>query len=218
MHAAELIIRALKKGALIPFRSEAERAFLQTWLAAEKGERPVKKKVEQDSMHGLSIKDKIRQCNRCAGVSERKFSFGTGENGVMIILHMPSKISAFEKKAFKADSLEMMRKMMKGIGLELEQCYITNMVKCESGAVNRPSDMFLQCEDLLKEEVVYAAPSVIIVMGSMGPLGRLAKSVESAAWFTIEHPLTLLKNPEMKRSAWETLKLAKAAIFSAGKQ
>ena len=209
----ETIFRALRRGALLPFRTDEEREFLRAWLASEEKISSAPSPVAAVSSAAAgSIKERIRQCNRCADVSERKFSFGTGENGVMILLHMPSKISAFEKKIFRAESLEMMRKMMKGIGVTLEQCYITNMIKCECGAVNRPSDMFTSCEDLLRDEITFVSPRIIIVMGSMGPLLKLSKRFEEVTWFTLEHPLTLIKNPDLKRGAWETLKLVKEKI------
>jgi uracil-DNA glycosylase len=208
-HFAETLIRALKSGALMPFRTDEEREFIHAWLSSE--ERGVSAAQPQAASsggaHPSSIKERIRLCNRCAGVSERKFSLGTGENGVMIILHMPSKISAYEKKLFRADSLEMMRKMMKGIGITLEQCYITNMVKCEGSAVSRPSEMFTSCEDLLRSEIESVAPRIIIVMGEMGPLGKLSRKDPSISWFTVEHPVTLIKNPDLKRGAWNTLQL-----------
>lgn len=208
-HSLETIILALKNGALLPFRTDEEKEFLRAWLESEEKVVPASPSVSaaQPSGHPSSIKERIRLCNRCAGITDRKYSFGSGENGVMIILHMPSKISAYEKKLFRAESLEMMRRMMNGIGINLEQCYITNMVKCEGGAVSRPSEMFTSCEDLLRDEIESVSPSYVIVMGEMGPLSRMTRKFPSATWFTIEHPVTLIKNPDLKRGAWNTLKL-----------
>ena len=46
-------------------------------------------------------------------------------------------------------------------------------------------------------------------MGDILPLQNVVKSSSGISWFNTDHPVTLLKNPDLKRPAWETLKLVK---------
>jgi uracil-DNA glycosylase len=71
--------------------------------------------------------------------------------------------------------------------------------------------MFTSCADILREEMKEVNPSFVIVMGAFAPVARLSKEFTSVRWFNIEHPVTIIKNPELKRSAWETLLLVRAA-------
>jgi len=105
----------------------------------------------------------------------------------------------------------MITKMMKAIHVDVKACYITNMIKCESQR-ELPGTMFSHCQSLLAKEVELVKPLIIIVMGEMRPLQKIVKNSSGIQWFNIEHPITLIKNPELKKPAWNTLKLVKAAL------
>ena len=114
-------------------------------------------------------------------------------------------------KYYRADANEMMKKMMAAINVNITECYITNLIKCEGSATCQPSSMFTSCSDILREEMKEVNPAFVIVMGAFAPVARLSKEFGSVRWFNIEHPVTIIKNPELKRSAWETLLLVRAA-------
>ena len=160
--------------------------------------------VPQNSFEAL-----FSQCNKCGEVISKKSPFGSGSNRVMIILNRPRLINMNEIAAYKSESDGLLRKMMTAIDLELNECYLTSMVKCETNSVLvKPSDMVRNCQHILESEIDLIKPVLAIVMGDILPLQKIVNSKKEIIWFNIEHPISLIKNPELKRSAWSTLKLA----------
>ncbi len=119
-------------------------------------------------------------------------------------------LSTVEKKVLMLDVTTMIEKMMMAIHVKPESCYITHMIKCEGDEL--PGKMFSECQQLLIKEIQMVNPRVIIVMGEMRPLQRIVKASSGIQWFNIEHPITLIKNPELKRGAWNTLQTGKAVL------
>lgn len=152
----------------------------------------------------------INNCTKCRDIVERKTAYGTGENGVMIILNAPRMANKAELRIHRTESAGLLKKMVNAIGLELQQCYVTNLIKCESSdPFVKPSDMLKNCLDILKQEIEMINPRLGIVMGEIIPLQGVIKSVKGISWFNTEHTISLIKNPELKRPAWETLKIAR---------
>jgi DNA polymerase len=166
-------------------------------------------KLPQDGVEvdeNSSIDQLIASCNKCSEVSERKGPFGSGINQVMIIMNAPMMITRVEKKLYKNESVEMLTKIVNSIKLKTEECYITNLIKCDTESlINKPSNMFLNCQNILQKEIKELDPKIILVMGELLPLQKLYREFSNISWFNIEHPITLIKNPDLKRSAWSTL-------------
>lgn len=206
--------QSVSGGSIITHRSDEELAYLFDWL--EKGftasapEEPVAHEVDPSR-----IKEIIQQCTRCSGAAGKKMPFGSGSNGIMIVLNLPDKVSSVDMKQYRSGANELMKKMMSAIGVNAGECYITSMIKCQSECFARPSEMFSECAEMLRGEIAEAQPKAVIVMGAMSPLMRMSKEFPAARWFTIDHPVTLLKNPDMKRAAWNTLLLVKEFLGKA---
>jgi DNA polymerase len=130
--------------------------------------------------------------------------------GVMIILNAPRMANKAELRIHRAESADLLKKMVNAIGLELHQCYVTNLIKCESSdPFIKPSDMLKNCLDILSKEIEMINPRLGIIMGEIIPLQGVIKSVKGISWFNTEHTISLIKNPELKRPAWETLKIVR---------
>jgi len=157
------------------------------------------------------VQHAVAQCNECRTTEKNTIHGGDASSGIMIILNPPSMLSSVEKKVLQPEVDEMITKMMKAIHVDVKACYITNMIKCESQR-ELPGTMFSHCQSLLAKEVELVKPLIIIVMGEMRPLQKIVKNSSGIQWFNIEHPITLIKNPELKKPAWNTLKLVKAAL------
>ncbi len=182
------------------YRGEEELDRLSGWVCrAERAD----EEVRYDDLKKL-----VESCNRCAGAEERKFGIGTGANRVMIILNSPLLVNMVEKKVLKKDSVELLKKIIQAAHLSFNECYITNLVKCEiSDSLMKPSQIVKNCEDIINREIEVMRPRIAIVFGDIIPLQKTIKESVDITWFNIEHPITLLKNPDLKRSAWKTLKL-----------
>jgi uracil-DNA glycosylase len=206
-HALSALI---SRGDILTNKGEDELSYLKSWI-----DREYRKSITEPlsvEVNRGRITEIIRACTRCSGAGEKKTSFGLGSNGVMVLLHLPEKVSPQEMKQYRAQANDVLRKMLESISINMDECYVTNLVKCDGGTMHLPSRMFSSCSDILRAEIDEVTPKVIIVMGSFGPVAKMAKEFSSAQWFNIEHPVTLIKNPDMKRAAWETLKLVRARL------
>lgn len=150
------------------------------------------------------------ECTLCPDITERKRPFGSGINHVMIILNSPRMANKLELSINRSESIDLLKKMVNAIGLEVKDCYVTNLIKCESAsALIKPSDMVKNCISVLQKEIEIVKPKLAMVMGDILPLQLVVNSSRGITWFNTEHPISLLKNNELKRPAWETLKLMK---------
>jgi uracil-DNA glycosylase family 4 len=199
------LVRKIHGGKRTPlFRGETERAFLEEWLV-EKQEEP---SAPVETGDPLSLPEIIENCSRCRNISERKKSFGNGANGVMIVLNAPGMISRDERELYRSRSVELLKKIIDALPVVFDDCYITNLIKCETWDVlQKPSIMLLECMDIFLKELNELKPELVLVMGDMLPIQKIVNENPGIYWFNIHHPITLIKNSELKRSAWNTLKL-----------
>ena len=158
-----------------------------------------------------TVHEEIERCNQCQSTHKIAMQSRLTEAAIMIVLNPPALISSVEKKVLQPQVDTMLQRMMKAIDVQMENCYITHMIKCESQK-QLPGTMFLHCQQFLVREINHVNPRVIIVMGEMLPMRKIIKSMDAVQWFGIEHPITLIKNPELKKDAWKTLKLVRATL------
>lgn len=197
--------RGRSRGRTVLYRGEEELDRLSGWLCRQD-------RAESEAQD-VDLKKLIEDCNRCVGIEERKFGFGTGSNRVMIILNSPQLVNIVEKKVLKKDSVDLLKKIVQAANLSFNECYITNLVKCEiTDALMKPSQIVKNCETIISREIEIMKPRIVIVFGDILPLQKIIKDSTDIVWFNIEHPITLLKNPDLKRSAWSTLKLVMAKL------
>lgn len=182
-------------------RGDEERAFLSEWLAGKT------EKIESRQDENIAIENIISECAACSDAVDKKTGFGTGKNGVMILLNQPNMISNAEKKHLKAESVDLLKKMVAAMGIEFSECYLTNLIKCEpDGTIVKPSEMLSNCRNIFEKEIAFYSPKIVIVMGDILPLQKIVHNSVRISWFRTEHPITLIKNPDLKRAAWNTLK------------
>ncbi|MDA3899266.1 MAG: hypothetical protein PF637_01970 [Spirochaetes bacterium] len=187
--------------------------FLIEWLSreippAEDIKHPVHEPVQVETVY-----NSVEACNACPDIVERKKSVGDGTSGVMIILNAPMFMSSFEKNELRKDSIDLLKKMVVSMNLELSEVYITNMIKCESSnTLLKPSTQLQSCLHFLEDEIEKMSPDIVIVFGDLTPLRRVRKKFIHSSWYEIPHPLTLIQNPPLKREAWNTMKLILATM------
>ncbi len=195
--------RRVMKNTLL-YKGEDELSYLVELL------KPKTEAAKISMIQDIAADFKISECKACPDITERKNPFGSGINGVMIILNAPRMANRIEMSIHRAESVELLKKMVSAIGLEMKECYVTNLIKCETGnALFKPSDMVKNCTKILQREVDLIKPRLVIVMGEILPIQAVVNSSKGIVWFNTEHTISLIKNPELKRPAWETLKLVK---------
>ncbi len=192
-------------------RGDEEINLLKEWLNS--ADIPAKEVTGEADSIPEQLRKIIESCKECSEISGKKFAFGDGLSGVMVILHSPRLVDRVEKNILKNESVDILKKMLSAINLKMSECYITNMIKCDSDNVfMRPSEMIENCLKILEKEMALIKPRVVIVMGDMQPLQRMVHLSSGILWYTLEHPITLIKNPELKRPAWNTLQTAATEI------
>jgi uracil-DNA glycosylase family 4 len=198
---------------LVMSRNSGEDEFLRRWLDSAASVKPAAAAPAPaglkpaDVNSPAALKELVETCSLCGNVSEKKAAYGDGSNGVMIILHAPRLIGRVEVQLYRKDSVEMLKAMVRAMKISFPHCYITNLIKCEAAdMLMKPSQMASNCLEILRKELVLVKPSIVIVMGEMQPLQKIIHDSRGIFWFTVEHPITMLKNPDLKKSAWATLK------------
>ncbi len=212
---SSVLITALKKQLegstrerLLINRGEEELREMNLWLSREDFS---DEEISGDAC--FSINEMIRRCDRCSMGEEKKYSVGTGKNGVMIVLNPPQLLNRVEKEIFKKDSADMLKKILSAIELELEKSYITSLVKCNiDDPLVKIHQVVPHCLDLLRTEIECISPSLVIIFGDIIPLQKIIKESGSITWYNVDHPITMIKNPDLKKAAWHTLKIIRDKI------
>lgn len=198
----DLLSILLKSKNFLVSKEDDDIAFINAWLN-KKSFQSNEKNGKKENVSGNA--DAVSACVKCEGAANKKLGIGSGKNGLFVILNTPYEIDNIEKESLKQESTEILKKIVKAINKEIEDCYITNLIKCDSNDITRPGVMFKNCEPLLRLEISKINPKIILVMGDDRPLVKAKNEFNSSAWFRIDHPMTLAQNPNLKKAAWDTL-------------
>lgn len=204
----EYLACGMRDRKLVLYHGTSERDALLRWLEPRSAQAPIS--IPETDIADLGRA--IGECGLCGGAGEKKAGVGTGASGVMVVLNAPKLITAAEKRLLKNESIDLMKKMLGAIGLDPGECYITNIIKCDPDVTTQPSAMFKNCEPFIDREIAEMRPHTVIVMGQIIPLKKVMDSRQGIRWFNTDHPVTLIKNPDLKKSAWSTLKLVRAHL------
>ena len=198
-------IRTPEGRRVVLYKNDDELRFLESWLSSG-----IPVGTQDDKPHNTmeSARDLLAECDRCPSATGRKKPSGSGTNGVMVLLNAPSMLQRSEMDLLRKDSAVLLKNMIGATGLKLEECYLTNLIKCDTtDPIVRPSDMLSNCTDVFRQELERIRPRIVIVMGDIKVIQRTVNESKGINWFTMHHPVTIVKNPELKRSAWNTLRL-----------
>jgi DNA polymerase len=115
---------------------------------------------------------------------------------------------------------KLLDKMIRSIGLEREQVYICNVVKCRPPDNRTPeADEIETCSPFLLQQLAALQPRVICALGACATQTLLATSSAVSRlrgkvhiWRGIPlivtfHPAYLLRNPSQKSGTWQDLLL-----------
>lgn len=118
-----------------------------------------------------------------------------------------------------------MNKAFEGVGINREEVYIANIVKCRPPANRNPNDSEAQsCLDYLRNQVILVKPKIIVLLGSVALKNILGKEYNITAsrgkWIEKKgilymptwHPAALLRDESKKINFWRDLKLVKDKI------
>lgn len=165
------------------------------------------------------LTQEIFDCTRCR-LCEARNNVVPGEGNpdatLMFIGEGPGRDEDLQGRPFVGRSGELLTRMIRAIGLEREEVYICNVVKCRPPQNRTPEpDEAQACLNYLRAQVALVRPKVIVLLGKTACRYTLQQEVSvmrahgqwferKGVWFMpTYHPSALLRDPSKKRDAWE---------------
>jgi DNA polymerase len=169
-------------------------------------------------------------CQLCR-LSEKRRTvvFGEGDHdaAVMFIGEGPGAEEDRTGRPFVGQAGQLLERMLNAIGLQRDQVYITNIVKCRPPGNRDPrEDEVAACSPYLDSQIDLIKPSVLVALGKPAshrltgtrkPISALRGrwvAYRGIPLMPIFHPAYMLRTPSAKREAWEDLKKIKARLDS----
>lgn len=178
------------------------------------------------------IRAELGECQRCSlGKGRTRLVFGAGspEAEIMFIGEAPGHDEDLQGEPFVGAAGQLLTKMIEAMGLQREEVYIANIIKCRPPGNRDPlPEEVERCEPFLREQIAAIAPRIIIAMGNHAAktllrtelgITRLRGRFHTYQGIPLRptfHPAYLLRNAEQKRPAWEDLKAVMAEMDRLG--
>ncbi|HLE84134.1 MAG TPA: uracil-DNA glycosylase [Thermoanaerobaculia bacterium] len=157
-------------------------------------------------------------CRLARGRTRVVFGAGDPDADLMFVGEGPGAEEDRQGLPFVGAAGQLLDKIIQAIGLEREQVYIANVVKCRPPGNRDPQpDEASACRPFLDRQIDLVRPKVIVALGRVAaqallgndlPLGRMR-----GRWFAVRgvptmvtyHPAALLRNRAWKRPTWEDM-------------
>lgn len=171
-----------------------------------------------------TLRDRVSLCTACElHKTRRNLVFGEGDPSakLMFIGEAPGAEEDLQGRPFVGASGQLLTKMIQAMGLQREEVYIANILKCRPPSNRDPNRWEIgSCFGYLKSQIELIRPRFIITLGRiagktlLGLPEREPFSEIRGKWQEYQgipvmptyHPSFLLRNPDKKREAWEDLK------------
>ena len=160
------------------------------------------------------LEKSIENCEKCKLCQARtNIVFGTGNKNtkIMFIGEGPGADEDAQGLPFVGKAGQLMNKAFEYVGINRDEIYIANIVKCRPpGNRNPEEDEAKECLDYLRNQVVLIKPKIIVLLGSVALQNILGKEYKITAsrgkWFIKKdikymptwHPAALLRDENKK--------------------
>ena len=177
-----------------------------------------------------ALTEKIHRCTRC-GLARTRNNVVPGQGVehplVMVIGEGPGYDEDMQGQPFVGKAGILLDKMLAAIQLDRKtNCYIANIVKCRPPQNRDPApDEQAACISFLEAQIHILKPKMILCMGRISgqkilnsdlPVGKLRGNFGDYNGIPVMvtyHPSALLRNADLKRPAWEDLKLFRTKLL-----
>lgn len=178
------------------------------------------------------LQKRVAQCPRCpelvANRSQTVFGVGNHNADWLVIGEAPGAEEDQQGEPFVGRAGQLLNAMLLAIGLQREQVFIANILKCRPPNNRDPKpEEAANCAPYLQRQIALIQPKIILAVGRIAAQ-NLLKSDEAIGKLrgrphrygdiplvVTYHPAYLLRTPSDKRKAWEDLKLARSLVSSA---
>ncbi|HXC96656.1 MAG TPA: uracil-DNA glycosylase [Edaphobacter sp.] len=172
----------------------------------------------------IAIKEEIGDCTRCplAYAGRRTIVFGEGDPNarLMFVGEGPGADEDASGRPFVGKAGQLLNNMIQAMGLQREQVYIANIVKCRPPNNRTPEPVEANtCDQFLLQQIDVIQPEVVVALGSTAATYLLGLKQSLSAlrgrWHRCRgaklavtyHPAFLLRDPRMKAEAWKDLQM-----------
>ena len=174
------------------------------------------------------LENEIKDCIKCKLFNNRtSIVFGTGNKSadLMFIGEGPGADEDIQGIPFVGKAGKLMNQAFHGIGIERDDVYIANIVKCRPPMNRNPEqDEITACLNYLRNQVMLVKPKIVVLLGNVALKTILGKEYSITAsrgkWIEKKgirymptfHPAALLRDETKKISFWKDLKEVKRAL------
>lgn len=182
---------------------------------------------ENDSLGRIA--EEVHACVACRLASGRNNAVpgeGVDKPLVLVVGEGPGADEDRTGRPFVGPAGHLLDKMLNSVGLGRERnCFIANVVKCRPPGNRDPEeDEMSACASYLDRQIALLRPKLILsvgrvptqtLLGTTEGIGRLRGRFHDYRGIPLlptYHPSALLRNEDLKRPAWEDLKLLRGRL------
>ena len=171
-----------------------------------------------------SMNQVVAACTRCAQLSESRTNtvFGEGNHSARVAFfgEGPGADEDRSGRPFVGRAGQLLTKMIEACTFAREDVYILNTVKCRPPGNRNPEPTELtNCREYFEQQLSIVQPEYVVCLGAIAaqtllqttePVGRLRgrwHSYFASKVIVTYHPAYLLRNPAVKKAAWDDLKM-----------
>ncbi|MCF8002120.1 MAG: uracil-DNA glycosylase [Halanaerobiales bacterium] len=174
------------------------------------------------------FREKALKCERCnlrSTCTQVVMGEGSLDHKIMFIGEGPGASEDKKGRPFVGRAGRLLDKILQSANIKRNNIYITNIVKCRPPENRNPTDNEMKaCSPILKTEIKYINPKVIVPLGSVASRYLIDSSVkitkDRGKWYNkgdlyflpTFHPAYLLRNENMKKPVWKDFKKIKKAV------
>jgi DNA polymerase len=186
------------------------------------------------------IREDLGDCTRCVlhkqGRKQIVFGVGNPNAELMFVGEGPGADEDEKGEPFVGRAGQLLNNMIKAMGIEREQVYIANIVKCRPPGNRTPErDECATCSPFLMRQIAVVKPKVVVALGAVAAKTLLAMSAsmmqlrgrfydfrpagirsndrssdprwDGCKLAVTYHPAFLLRDPRQKGEAWKDLQM-----------
>lgn len=169
------------------------------------------------------IKEVVKKCEKCGlckGRTNTVFGVGNENADIMFIGEGPGADEDKEGIPFVGKAGKLMDQAFIGLGINREDVYIANIVKCRPPQNRNPEKEEADaCLDYLRNQVMLIKPKIIVLLGSVALKNILGEDYgitssrgkwidkKGIKYMPTFHPAALLRDESKKIDFWNDLKL-----------
>lgn len=165
------------------------------------------------------VREELGDCTRCPLHHTRKnlvFGEGSARAKLVFVGEAPGEEEDKQGRPFVGRAGQLLTRIISAMGLQREDVYICNILKCRPpGNRNPKDDEIATCEPFLVKQLEAINPEIICALGTFAAktLLRTEAPISSIRGryhdyhgrklMPTYHPAYLLRNPEAKKLVWE---------------